>query len=348
MQLKGLVVVPNSAWKAGRQPGIQRVANRPILCHAVESLAAAGVSSLAVVAPVEAVPEIRTCLDADLGPNLQAVVLPQRGRSDILGALQAASAFVGKDPAIVHSADGLLGQRLELPPGELGDDGPDLRLMLHRSNDHRDGLEASIGRLLGLRELNGSTRLSLTGVCVFGPGFLSRAAALSHEVGAELNPVEVAERLAADVAVVEGTVVPSWRRYRGDPLDLLELNRIVLDQQNPCGEPFEAGDNHIEGRVIIHPSADVTSSVIIGPSIIGAEARVTSSYIGPYTTIGPGARIEGAEVVRSIVAEGAQIMHIGGRIEGSTIGRRATIVRGFSLPRALRFHVNDDVEVVLD
>jgi glucose-1-phosphate thymidylyltransferase len=348
MRLKGIVVVPNSAWKAGHLSGIERVANRPILCHAVESLAAAGVASLAVVAPVEAVPEIRTCLNADLAPNLQAVVLPQRGRSDILGTLEAASAFVGKDPAILQAADGLLGERLELTSGELGDDGPDLRLMLHRSNDHRDGLDASIGRLLGLRELNGATRLSLTGVCMFGPGFLSRAAAMSHEVGAELDPVEVAERLAADVAVVEGTVVPSWRRYRGDPLDLLELNRIVLDQQHPCREPYEGGDNHIEGRVIIHPSADVTSSVIIGPSIIGAEAHITSSYIGPYTTIGPGARIVGAEVVRSIVAEGAQIMHIGGRIEGSTIGRRANIVRGFSLPRALRFHVNEDVEVVLD
>ena len=348
MRLKGLVVVPSATREGGRPPGIQRVANRPIICHAIESLAAVGASSFAVVAPAEAVPEIRVCLDADLASRLDATVLPLGGRRDIAGTLQAASAFVGDDPVIAQSADGLLSQRLDLPMSAVSADAPDLRVMLHRSTNPPDGLDAYVGRLLGLSELSGSTRLALTGVCVFGPGFLPRAAMMSGELSADQGAVEVAEHLAAHGAVVEGMVVPSWRRYRGNPLDLLELNRIVLDQLNPGGESCDGGDNRIEGRVIIDPSAEVTSSVIIGPTIIGSRARVADSYIGPYTTIGPDAQIEGAEVIRSIVFEGAQIMHVGGRIEGSTIGPRANIVRDFSLPRAMRFHVGADVEVVLD
>src|SRR6201999_3802935 len=99
------------------------------------------------------------------------------------------------------------------------------------------------------------------------------------------------------------------------PRDLRERNRIVLDRQAAHCEARDHSNNRIEGRVIIDPSADVTDSMILGPCIIGPGARVANSYIGPYTSVGAGAEIEGAEIVRWIVAEGVRIMHVSGRIE---------------------------------
>ena len=75
---------------------------------------------------------------------------------------------------------------------------------------------------------------------------------------------------------------------------------------------------------------------------------MTSSYIGPYTAIGANTEIEGVEIVHSIVSEGVQIKHVSGRIERSTIGRRASIFRDFRLPRAMRLHVGEGVEVALE
>ncbi len=66
-----------------------------------------------------------------------------------------------------------------------------------------------------------------------------------------------------------------------------------------------------------------------------------------YTSIGADARIEGAEIERSIILPGATITHIGGRLVGSVIGRQARIFRDFSLPRALRLNVGDGDEVAL-
>ena len=100
--------------------------------------------------------------------------------------------------------------------------------------------------------------------------------------------------------------------------------------------------------MVIDPSAEVTDSIILGPCIIGAGARVADSYIGPYTSIGAGAEIEGAEIVRSIVAEKVRILHVSGSIEGSTIGRGANIFRDFGLPRAMRLHVGEDAAVALN
>jgi glucose-1-phosphate thymidylyltransferase len=47
------------------------------------------------------------------------------------------------------------------------------------------------------------------------------------------------------------------------------------------------------------------------------------------------------------VLSNAAILHIGGRLEGSVVGRGARVVRDFSVPRGLRLHVGDDARVIL-
>ena len=57
--------------------------------------------------------------------------------------------------------------------------------------------------------------------------------------------------------------------------------------------------------------------------------------------------IEGAEIERSTVADGAQIKRIGDGIESRTVGRDARILREFALPRAMRLHVGNGVQVAV-
>lgn len=351
MSVKGVVVVsegysPAVPWECAAS---QRIANRPIVCHAVDALVTAGIEDVAIVAPPAVVVQVRKCIDSDNRTRPRVTYLLQRERAGLLGALQSAAAFVGDDPCVAHFADGLLGQPIEQFTELMTPTGPDLLLLLHHSFDDRDRLTPATQKLLGVAELEGgASHLALAGVCVFGPGVMCRARAAAEACGRDADLIAVAERMAQDGCVLEPAFARAWRRYDGDPLDLLELNRIVLDQQIPQDQLLDRGDNRIEGRVIIHPTAEVTASTIFGPSIIGPRARVTNSYIGPYTSVGADVTIEGAEVVRSIVADGAQIMHVGGRIEGSTIGPRASIFRDFRLPRAMRLHVGPGVEVALN
>jgi len=326
----------------------RRIANRAIVCHVLDGLVAAGVDEVAVVAPPELAPQIRSCIEED-GCFGSITHLSHAGRDDLLGALAAAEDFVGDDPCVVHTADGLVGHE-PLQSVELFESDPcGLVLLLHRTAEKRDRLDAAAQRLLGISELNGSkTCISLVSVCAFGPGALRLACARGADAQGKLDLTAIAEHLADAGSPLRTRFVRTWRRYCGDPLDLLELNRIVLDQQTPERDLVDGGDNRIEGRVIIHPTAEVSSSIILGPTIIGPGARVSNSYIGPYTSIGAGAEIEGAEIERSIIAEGARIMHIGGRIEASTVGRSARIFRDFALPRAMRLHVGDGVELALN
>jgi glucose-1-phosphate thymidylyltransferase len=123
---------------------------------------------------------------------------------------------------------------------------------------------------------------------------------------------------------------------------------MVLDDLEPSVDIVESDGNRFEGRLDIHPSVYVRGSVLHGPAVIGEGAEIVDAYVGPYTTIGRGVHIEGAEIERSIVYEGATIQHLGVRVQDSTVGAHARIVREFGLPRAMRVHVGEGVELALD
>jgi glucose-1-phosphate thymidylyltransferase len=182
---------------------------------------------------------------------------------------------------------------------------------------------------------------------VFGPRVLRLASAAPAESAQAFDLIAIAEWLASQGHKPQAGFVQTWRRYRGNLLDLLELNRLVLDHHAQEPEPLDVGDNRIEGRVSIHPTAELTSSIIVGPSIIGPGARISNPFVGPYTSIGARAELDGAEVERSIIADGARIMHVGRRIEGSTVGQRASISRDFALPRGIRLHIGPNAQLAL-
>jgi glucose-1-phosphate thymidylyltransferase len=325
-----------------------RIANRPIVCHVLEALRAAGTRELALLVPPEALEEVRQSVMEECDLDVDVMYLTTDGRRDLRSTLAAIEPFVGDDPCLIRTADGV-GQRLS-PVDELVSDGaPDLVLFLHRGCDCGPPLSAAAERLLGVSELDRSkSALGLAGMCYFGPGVLRRASAyLPPDVPVDL--VTVAERLAELGGRVDVRQLRPWRCYHGDPLDLLEMNRIVLDQLTSDSDIFfKDNGNRIEGRVVIHPTADVSESVILGPVVIGPGARIANAYIGPYTAVGRDVLVEGAEVERSIVADGARIMHVSSRIDASTVGRDARIFRDFCLPRALRLHVGDGVELALN
>ena len=324
----------------------ERVANRPIVCHAIDTLVSAGITEVAVVAPPRALEAIRICVENDGGAGATVRYLVQTSRTDLLGSLEAAAPFVGDDSAVMHLADGLVGEPPDRFSRFLDEEPEGLLLLVHRTSVEHAGLGPVTERLLGVSELNGSrSRLAVAGVCTFGPGLLRHAATATAGPDTSFDLIAVAEWLASQGHKPQVGFVKNWRRYRGNSLDLLELNRLVLDQHAPEAEPVNTGDNRIEGRVSIHPTAELRSSVIVGPSIIGPGARISNSFVGPYSSIGARAELEGAEVERSIVADGARIMHVSGRIEGSTIGQRASIFRDFALPRGIRLHVGANAEM---
>jgi glucose-1-phosphate thymidylyltransferase len=353
MRVKGVIVVPDTGRLGGRwldatrATSLQRVANLPIVCHVLDAFAAAGVTEAVLLTPPAVAEEIAACVSAEGPPRVQARLLVHDYQADPAGALEALGEIVGDAPVVAQRADGLLGQPLA-PFLELLDrHAPDLVLLVAQGNRNTERLSSTSQRMLRIAEMDpANAGFGVAGVCILGPRALRHVGAVRWSPeGLELEPL--AELLTEGGGSVQVRVVRSWRGFTGCSGDLLDMNRGVLDALADGPNPVETDGNRFEGRVVVDPTASITSSVICGPVIVGAGAHIADSYIGPHTSIGERVRVEGAEIERSIVLAGASIVHVGGRLVASVVGREARIFRDFSVPRAIRLQVCDGDEVAL-
>ncbi len=361
MLSKGILVVPNATrWTgpwlgATRRPSLQRVANRPIICHVLDAMLEAGIADAAVLLPADATAEISTCISAE-GPTDLAVSyleLDENCGPDV--ALAAAAEFAGQETCVLHQANGLLGQPLRQFAEALDSDSLDALLLVRDDGQETRRLKLVTQRPLSLVADATAGHHGAAGVCLLGPGALGRvksANAAAGQSGTEcsgyaLDLVLLAHALARAGGRVHTRVVQKWRSFAGDAHDLLDMNRSMLDKLDPEATVVATDGNRFEGPIVIHPTACVSSSVIVGPVIIGADALIADSYIGPHTSIAERVRIEGAELERTIVLADASLLHVGGRLVASVVGREARIFRDFSMPRALRLQVGDGDEVAL-
>jgi glucose-1-phosphate thymidylyltransferase len=354
MTLTGVIMPTASTGSGGEGPSngpLQRVANRPIVCHVLDRLQLAGVDSVALVVPNWGLDELRAAIAADAPAGLDVSYVVYGDERSLDDALAALADLVGERACLVHAADGLPTQPLtELVQALRGGGVPDLVAFVHRSPG--DATALATRRLLRIAEhpLNGQA-LELAGVCMFGPGALRRAQPTHWWQDGRPDLTGISERLVQSGARMAIQPIDGWLQYGGSTRQLLELNHLVLDalsHETPHGARLDDEQtNRIEGCVVVHPTARVESSTIVGPAIVGPDATVLNAYIGSYTSIGAGVHVEGAEIERSIILPGARITHIGGRLVGSVVGRDARIFRDFSLPRALRLDVGDGGEVAL-
>jgi len=175
-----------------------------------------------------------------------------------------------------------------------------------------------------------------------------------HEV--ELQPYKDAmialEGMANQMLIDTGRRVHShlhtgWWLDTGKKDDMLEANRVVLDEIPGEIRGSLDADSRIVGRVQIGEGTELVNSCVRGPAVIGRGCRLVNTFVGPYTSISDGVQIEESEIEHSIVLDNSKILRPGSRIEDSLIGRNVEVTRGQSRPAALRLLLGDDSQISL-
>lgn len=329
---KGLIV-------AGR--GIPLVANKPLVLYGLDAMRSAGIREVGIVAGAATGAAIRELADDGLGAGLRLRYMSGGPGASPVEALAAAADFVEDSPCVVQLRDGLM--RGDLTPllDELGRDALDALLLLDPAEPAPEGVAGlDDKRLLRLAGESGRPA-RLAGVHVLGPRVV-------REARSGGNLVELLGRVLADGGRARArSFSGSWRPVC-EHEDLLEANRVVLDDLHPPGPPEgELVDSRVQGRVLIGPGTRLESTVVRGPVVIGSRVQLRHAYIGPYTSIGDEVEIEGAEIEHSVILPGAIIENLGGRLEASVVGRGAKVFRDFALPRAMRLRIADGDEICL-
>jgi glucose-1-phosphate thymidylyltransferase len=327
------------------------VANKPVLFYGLEAMAAAGIEEVGIIIAPETGGEIQSAAGDGSRFGVAITYIEQDEPLGLAHAVLTAESFLGDSPFVMYLGDNLLRDGITELVEQFRAESPDAMILLtpvpdpeHYGVAELDG-DDRVTRLVE-KPKEPKTDLALVGVYMFTPQIFDAARAIEPSWRGELEITDAIQHLVDGGLRVDPHIVRGWWKDTGQVQDMLDANRLILDDLAERVEG-ELIDSRVEGRVVIEPGVVLERATVRGPAIIGAGSRITDAYIGPYSAVGENVRIERAEIEYSIVLSGSSVTDLQGRIEASLIGRNVSIHRSPALPKAYRFVVGDNAEIAI-
>jgi glucose-1-phosphate thymidylyltransferase len=330
------------------------IANKPNILYCLEDLRDAGITDIAVVLG-DIMPErVREALGDGSEWGLHLTYIDQGAPRGIAHAILCAEAFVGEEAFCVYLGDNVLKESIRPMVEAFAQGGDDAAVLLARvPHPERFGVVEvdADGRVLSLVEKPKEPRsdLALVGIYLLRPSIFPVIRGLKPSGRNELEITDALDRLRAGGGALKAHIVTGWWKDTGRPEDILEANRLLLDDLEAATEGAVEPGAHVEGRVRIGPGSVVKKgSVVKGPTIIGRDCVIgPETYVGPYTAIGDACRLVGADIEASIVI-GDSVIETPNKIVNSLIGRHTTIrAANNRLPRGQQLIVGENSTLVL-
>jgi glucose-1-phosphate thymidylyltransferase len=325
------------------------VANKPVLFYGIEAMAEAGIEEVGIIIAPETGGEIREAAGDGSRFGVRIQYIEQDAPLGLAHAVLTAEEFLGDSPFVMYLGDNLLRHGIVALVDTFRNEQPDALILLTPVPDPQN---------YGVAELDGDNRvarlvekptepktdLALVGVYMFTSAIFDAARSIEPSWRDELEITDAIQTLVDRGLRVDPHIVHGWWKDTGQVQDMLEANRLILDDLTPQVDG-ELVDSRVEGRVVVEAGARLERTTVRGPAVIGAGSRLVDAYIGPYTAIGENVTIENAELEHSIVMSGSRISQVDHRIEASLIGKDVKIAKGPALPKAYRFVVGDSADV---
>jgi glucose-1-phosphate thymidylyltransferase len=330
------------------------VANRPVLFYGIEAMAQAGIEEVGIIIAPETGGEIEAAAGDGSRFGVRITYILQDEPLGLAHAVLTAEPFLAEDAFVMYLGDNLLQGGIADLVHAFREHSPDALILLTPVPDPEnygvaelaEAPKGEVGRVVRLVEKprEPATDLALVGVYMFTAGIHEAARAIEPSERGELEITDAIQHLVDAGQRVEPHIVRGWWKDTGRLEDMLEANRLILDNIDERVDG-ELVDSQIDGRVVIEAGARLERTTVRGPAIVGAGSRLTDCYVGPYTAIGERCTIRSAEVEHSILLEGATVCDLDGRMESSLLGRNVTVRRGERQPRAYRFMVGDNSDI---
>jgi glucose-1-phosphate thymidylyltransferase len=324
------------------------VANKPVLFYGLESLADAGITDVGMIVGDTAA-EIEEAVGDGSAFGLKVTYIPQEQPLGLAHAVLIARDWLGDDDFVMYLGDNFIVGGITGLVDEFRRHRPDAQILLTRVADPRSfgvaELDAS-GQVIGLEEKPDDPKsdLALVGVYLFTPAIHDAVRAIRPSWRGELEITHAIQHLIDARADVRCTVIHGYWKDTGNVVDMLEVNRSVLEGLDRRIDGDIDDDSEAIGRVVVEEGARIVGSRIVGPAVIAAGTVVTHSYIGPFTSVAENCRITDSEVEFSIVLRDSSIDGVS-RIEASLIGRHVEVTPAPSVPSAHRLVLGDHSKV---
>ncbi len=330
------------------------VANKPILWYGIEAIVAGGITDIGIIISPETGEEIKakTGYGERFGANITYIL--QSEPAGLAHAVKVAQPFLKDSPFVMYLGDNLIQGNLSNFLAHFQQKDLDsLVLLCSVPNPSAFGVAKvnEEGRVLQLIEkpANPPSNLALVGVYFFKPVIHDAIAQIKPSPRGELEITDAIQYLIDQPdKVVEAQQLEGWWLDTGKKDDLLEANRVVLDDATDCQILGEIDTNtKIFGRTQIGVGTKLVNCKIRGPVIIGDFCYLENCFVGAYTSIADGVTLIDVELDHSVILQDARVEGISQRIVDSLIGQRAQLSVAPRHPKGMRFMIGDDSQIEL-
>ncbi|WP_247730611.1 glucose-1-phosphate thymidylyltransferase [Halovivax limisalsi] len=330
------------------------VANKPVLEYAIEDLKDAGITEIGVILGHKGRDEIQELLGDGSSYGVDITYIVQGNPLGLAHAAGCAKDFVGDDDFVMYLGDNILKSGITdlVHSFEAGDYGAGIALQ--EVEDPQAFGIADVDNAGNVTELiekpdDPPTNLALIGMYVFSPIVFDAIEGIEPSWRGELEITDAIQSLLDDGQDIDSQVVHGWWKDTGRPEDILEANRLVLEDMQLNRDGQVASDATVEGRVDLDETATIEADAVVRGPVSIAEGTVIGSgtYVGPYTSIGPNSTLEGIHIENSVVI-GESTIQTSGQIVDSLLGRGADIGSADEdLPRGRRLVVGENSQLKL-
>lgn len=327
------------------------VANKPVLYYCLESLAEAGITDVGIIVG-ETVQEIKEAIGNGSQFGIKVTYIEQPQPLGLAHAVKISERFLKDDHFVMFLGDNLIKDGIKSLVDEFNNKKPNAQILLAEVEEpERFGVAKLNGQQkvvkLVEKPKNPPSNLALVGVYMFDKNIFKAVNSIKPSWRNELEITDAIQHLIDSGFEVEPHIIKGWWKDTGKLEDMLEANRMILEDLEHCHEGKIDDKSKIIGRVCLEEGSKVVNSVIRGPAIIGKNTVIEHSYIGPFTSVYYDCSIKNSEVEHSIILEKSKVtdMH---RIEDSLVGKNVNVCKTNQKPKAYRLMLGDssNVEVI--
>jgi glucose-1-phosphate thymidylyltransferase len=326
------------------------VANKPVLVYCLDAMREANIQDVGIVVG-DTKKEIIDAVGDGSRYGLNVSYIEQDAPLGLAHAVMVSEDFIGNDRFVMMLGDNLIMDGISRFVDSFDKDNANSHILLSKvENPNQFGVavirdEKVVDLIEKPKEY--ISDLALVGVYLFDEKIFEAVQHIQPSFRGELEITDAIAWLIKNGYTVSHHLVSGWWKDTGKLEDILEANRMVLDQVDMRIEGEIDEKSSVELKVIVEKGVRIINSRIRGPAIIGSNSVIEDSYIGPFTAISTNCVVKGVEIEQSIVMDECEITDAGARISDSLLGKNVIIRKTEGLPKTMQIMAGDSSMIII-